>query len=52
MTLILASKSSARQNMLRAAGLEFETRPAEIDESAAQSSKASPSEIAQELARE
>lgn len=49
--LILASKSSARQNMLRAAGLEFEIRPAEIDESVAQSSNAPPSEVAQELAR-
>lgn len=31
--LILASKSAARQNMLRGAGLEFEVFPADIDES-------------------
>ncbi|MCB1720193.1 MAG: septum formation protein Maf [Alphaproteobacteria bacterium] len=34
MTLILASQSKTRQNMLRAAGLNFETRPANLDEAA------------------
>lgn len=32
--LILASQSKARQEMLRAAGLEFDARPAQIDEPA------------------
>lgn len=32
--LILASQSAARQNMLRAAGLEFEMQPANLDETA------------------
>lgn len=32
--LILASQSRARQDMLRAAGLEFEIRPAQVDEPA------------------
>lgn len=34
MTLLLASQSSGRAAMLRAAGLEFETSPAHVDEDA------------------
>jgi septum formation protein len=36
--LILASQSSARASVLRAAGLRFETRPAHVDEAAVKAS--------------
>ena len=52
MTLILASGSLARQNMLRAAGLEFETYPADIDEEIRQISGSPPLDIALSLACE
>lgn len=54
MTLILASQSKARIQMLRAAGLECTSCPADLDEAAfmnaALSEGASPSEIAARLA--
>lgn len=52
--LILASQSRARQMLLANAGIEFEARPADIDERAlAQASSLSaPAEIAALLARE
>jgi septum formation protein len=52
--LILASKSAARQAMLRGAGLRFDTRPANLDEQffiqALQQKKETVTEIAQKLA--
>jgi len=53
-SLILASQSRARKLLLKNAGLEFETAPAEIDERAVQqeSGLTEPSEIAALLARE
>jgi septum formation protein len=52
--LLLASKSAARRNLLRAAGIPVEVVPAAIDERAleAQSGLAGPGEIAALLARE
>lgn len=50
MQIILASKSLARQTMLKNAGLIFECQPADIDESIAQNSTQSPTEIAETLA--
>jgi len=50
--LILASKSVARQNMLRAAGLDFDAHPADIDESLIQNANFSAFETAQSLASE
>jgi len=52
--LILASKSSARQGLLAAAGIAVEMIPADIDERAVQqaSGLTSPGEIASLLARE
>ena len=52
MTLVLASQSVARQNMLSAAGLEFEVHPANIDEETFQNSDAAPIEIAKTLAQQ
>lgn len=52
MTLILASKSKARQEMLKNAGLKFETRPADIDEEHVQAQDLKPEEMAQRLASE
>ena len=50
--IILASKSASRRTMLAAAGVEFEVRPAGIDERAleARMEKADPGEIALALA--
>lgn len=54
MSLILASQSKARTEMLRAAGLKFTALPADLDEasitSAALEGGAGPSEIAARLA--
>lgn len=50
MKLVLASKSIARINMLKAAGLEFEAIPADIDESLEQQAGSDPQDIAQNLA--
>lgn len=50
MKIILASKSKARATMLKNAGIEFEIRPADIDETKEQQSGASPMDIAQNLA--
>lgn len=50
MKLVLASKSVARINMLKSAGLQFETHPADIDEAPLQNSSHGPSEIAEKLA--
>lgn len=52
MKLVLASKSVARINMLKSAGLEFETQPADIDETPLQNSGKPPAEIAQSLAEQ
>ena len=52
MTLVLASQSVARQNMLSAAGLEFEVHPANIYEETFQNSDAAPIEIAKTLAQQ
>lgn len=52
MSLILASQSVARQNMLRGAGLSFETYPADIDEAIHKNTDASPQDIARKLAEE
>ena len=49
MKIILASKSKARATMLKNAGIEFEIRPADIDETKEQQSGASPMDIAQNL---
>lgn len=51
--LILASGSTARQAMLRAAGVPFAVRPAHTDEDAVKAAHAhlSPAELALELAR-
>jgi len=50
--IILASKSASRRTMLASAGVEFEARPAAIDERALEATMegAGPSEIAQALA--
>ena len=48
--LILASGSAARADMLRRAGLAFETRPAAVDEDAAKASLKAESATAHELA--
>lgn len=50
--LILASQSRARQEMLRNAGLRFETMPAHIDEERIASAESDPVRIAEILARE
>ena len=52
MTIVLASKSASRRAMLEAAGVAFETRPADVDERAleAEMDGADPAEIAQALA--
>lgn len=52
--LILASQSTARQALLRAAQIDFETVPADLDERAVQASSAlrAPDAIAVHLARE
>lgn len=50
--IILASRSKARQDMLRDAGVEFETYPADIDESVLQQSGNAPEAIALELAQQ
>ena len=50
MKLILASKSVARINMLKSAGLQFETHPSDIDETTVQNSGKAPDEIAEKLA--
>lgn len=56
MRLILASQSKARREMLSAAGLEFESHPADLDENsitqAQLKSGASPKEIVEKLAQE
>lgn len=51
--IVLASKSASRQAMLSAAGVEFEARPAHLDERALESAlgDAPPAEIALALAR-
>jgi len=53
-SLILASKSSARQSLLKQAGISFEAIPADIDERGIQQAKTSGSidEVALHLARE
>jgi septum formation protein len=50
--IVLASKSASRRTMLGAAGVEFEVRPAAIDERALEASlgRASPATIARALA--
>ena len=50
--IVLASKSASRRSMLAAAGVEFEVRPAAIDERAleARLGAADPSEVARALA--
>ena len=50
--IILASKSASRRTMLGAAGVEFEVRPAAIDERAleAEMAGAGPGEVALALA--
>ena len=54
MSLILASNSKSRQNMLLSAGVVFESRPVKVDEEAIRSSllaeSAKPREIADTLA--
>ncbi len=52
MTLILASKSSSRRAMLDAAGVAYESIPADIDERAVEAglADASPAEVAEALA--
>jgi len=50
--LILASASKARGDMLRGAGVTFETIPADIDESAAQQKAVRPEDIALQLAQQ
>lgn len=52
MTLILASKSASRRTMLDAAGVTYESVPADIDERAVEAglAGASPSEVAEALA--
>ena len=52
MTLILASKSKARREMMEKAGIAFTCVPADIDESRIQSSGLPPADIAAALARE
>lgn len=54
MTLILASKSHARQSMLKNAGLAFQAIPADIDEAAlkTQNADVTPKELAALLAEE
>ena len=56
MTLILASKSIARQNMLQAVNIDFESIPAELDEDTltenAKTQQNAPREIALMLAQE
>jgi septum formation protein len=56
MSLILASKSKARQNMLKNAGIDFESYPANLDEENIiknlQNKNASPENIALTLAQE
>ena len=50
--IVLASNSSSRKAMLKAAGVDFEARPADVDERAleAEMEGADPAEIAQALA--
>jgi septum formation protein len=48
--LILASSSSIRRDMLRAAGVEFEIVPSGVDESAAKARSSAADDIAGELA--
>ncbi|MEL6952721.1 MAG: nucleoside triphosphate pyrophosphatase [Pseudomonadota bacterium] len=50
MTLILASASKARQQLLKQVGLQFQTRPADIDETVFQRRRESPETIAKQLA--
>ncbi len=50
--VILASASKARANMLRGAGLDFKTIPADIDESQVQQNGSTPEIIAEELAQQ
>ncbi len=54
MTLVLASKSTSRQKLLSAAGLDFKARPSQLDEAAIKSEmlakNSSHQEIAEELA--
>jgi septum formation protein len=50
--IILASQSKARRDMLIAAGLRFESVPADINEEAIQRSALPPAEIANTLAQE
>ena len=52
MSLILASNSQIRRSMLRAAGIEFEVRPPDIDESALKAllTDNRPAEVARALA--
>ena len=50
--IILASRSKARQDMLRSAGVEFETMPADINEETLQQSGAEPAKVAQQLAEQ
>lgn len=54
MTLILASASAARATMLRAAGVDFEARPARVDEEAVKAAldaeNAPPRDVAEALA--
>lgn len=52
-SLVLASQSASRREMLQAAGVEFEARPAAVDERAieAEMAGAAPAEIALALAR-
>jgi septum formation protein len=50
MPLILASSSSIRRDMLRAAGVEFEIVPSGVDESAAKARSSAADDIAGELA--
>lgn len=50
--IILASASKARGEMLRGAGVAFDTMPADIDESSVQHSGCAPIDIALELAQQ
>lgn len=50
MSIILASKSVARQNMLRASGIDFKSIPADINEAAYKNSGGAPEAITKELA--
>lgn len=50
--IVLASKSMARQTMLRNAGIEFESVPANIDEEIIQNKGGDPVNIAETLAKQ